>query len=87
MHGDATFRQPKQRSACQRPTSSKLRAVAFTRGDRVVGVEHDYGVGTVTGEGGPALGVQTYRVHWRTDETLYMPEDSIRLATDDDLDD
>jgi hypothetical protein len=57
--------------------------VAFKRGDRVVGVEHDYGIGTVIGDGGPVLGVQTYRVFWPTEETLYMPEDSIRLATDD----
>ncbi|MGZ6725703.1 MAG: hypothetical protein ACXVHK_32755, partial [Solirubrobacteraceae bacterium] len=61
--------------------------MAFQHGDRVVAVEHDHGVGTVMGDGGPVLGVQTYRVRWPTEETLYMPEDSIRLATDDDLDD
>ena len=59
--------------------------MGFKRGDRVVAVEFDYGIGTVIGDQGPVMGVQTYRVAWPTGEALYMPEDTIRLATDDDL--
>ena len=60
--------------------------MGFRRGDRVVAVESDFGVGTVIGDQGPVLGVQSYRVLWDTEEMLYMPEDTIRLATDDDFD-
>ena len=62
--------------------------MAFKRGDRVVAVEADYGVGTVIVDGGPALGVQTYRVLWPYGElALFVREDSLRLAPEEDLDD
>jgi hypothetical protein len=54
--------------------------MAFMQGDQVVAPGHEYGVGTVIFDHGSILGVQTYNVRWPT-ETLYMPEDSIRLAT------
>jgi hypothetical protein len=59
--------------------------MAFRLGDPVVAVEGAHGLGKVIEDRGSILGVQTYRVRWATSGTLYMPADTLRPATADDL--